>query len=81
MEIEAPKYPKFNLSAEVGRLNLVRYRDGDAAARDFAKFLIKVYLGASLNTRNKFRHRKHPYRFIWIEGAMSARHLLRTGFV
>lgn len=59
------------------RIEFYLQRDGLEGAIAAAKQIVRVYLQASLATRKK-GSRNHPYRIKYIEGAYSARHLLRT---
>jgi len=72
---------KFNLMYEEGRLSFILHRDGIEEATKTAKNLIKIYLQASLSTRQKFLTRNYPYRHSYLESSFSIRHLLRTKFL
>jgi len=70
-----------NILQELDRLNFYINRDGIATAEIKAKELIKVYLAASLATKQKQHTKKHPYRFVYLESAYSCRHILRAGLL
>lgn len=74
-------YSKLNPMAEEGRLTHVLHSEGLDAAIDTAKRLKKLYLEASLKTRQKFHTRTYTYRFSYVESAYSVRHILRTKFL
>ena len=74
-------YNKFNPMYEEDRLVFILHRDGLEEAVNVAKQLIKIYLKASLASRQKYRTRNYPYRHPYLESAFSARHLLRTNFL
>lgn len=66
---------------EEDRLTFILHRDGLEAAQLKARELIKIYLTASLSTRQKFHTRSYSYRHPYLESAYSARHILRTKFL
>lgn len=71
----------FNLLCEEQRLRFVMNRDGKVAAVAFAKQMIKQYRSTChFVFKKKLKSKNHPYRFSYLESAMSARHLLRNGF-
>lgn len=74
-------YEKFDILCEQDRLYFILDRDGLEAAVKFARDLINIYLIASLNSRIKFRTRKYPYRFKYIESAYSARYILNNNLL
>lgn len=71
------KHPIFNNLDELDRLSFILNRDGIEQAKEYARILIKIYLEASLRTRQKFKTKKYPYRFAYLESAYSARYILR----
>lgn len=72
--------PPLNLLREAGRLEFVLQRDKLEEAVTYAHRMIKVYRGASLNQRRK-NGKNATYRRMYVEAAMSFRHLLRTNFL
>ena len=52
---------------EEDRLTFILHRDGLEEALKTAKNLIKIYLQASLSTRQKFHTRNYPYRHPYLE--------------
>ena len=81
--IERPKkvYGSLNPNAEVDRLTFILHQEVLEAAIATAKSYVKLYLVASLKSRQKFNTRSYPYRFSYVESAYSARHLLRTKYL
>ena len=69
---------QFDPLYELNRLTFITHRDGIEKAKIFTKGLIKIYLSASLSSRQKFHTRNYPYRQSYIESAYSARHILRS---
>jgi hypothetical protein len=72
---------KFNLMCEEDRLMFILHRYGLEETINTAKRLLKIYLQASLSTRQKFHTRNYPYRHSYLESAFSIRHLLHIKFL
>jgi hypothetical protein len=83
VKVDRPKkvYCTLNYFSEVDRLTFIIHQEGLEAAIATAKSYIKLYLEASLKTRQKFNTRSYPYRFSYVEAAYSARYLLRTKYL
>ena len=71
----------FNLNYEKERLQFVMQRDGVDAAMAFARQMIKQYRDTChFVFKKKLKSKNNPYRFSYLESAMSARYLLRSDF-
>ena len=70
-----------DLLCEESRLAFVLARDGHDAAVAFARQLITIYLATTRAYKKKPGGKKHPYRQGYVESAMSARYILRHGFL
>jgi hypothetical protein len=62
---------------ELDRYNFVVARDGLAEARAYAKRSVVTYLASARNRRIKYGKRD-DYRALYLESAMSFRHILRN---
>ena len=69
-----------NFMREAERLELVLKRDGFEEAMTYLHRMYKVYRNAGIDRRKKYG-RTDSYRALYVEGAYSFRHLLRTNFL
>lgn len=65
----------FDLNRERKRLSFILERDGAPEAIVYAKRMIKIYRAAARDRRRLGR--RDPFRFPYVEAAVSFRHLLR----
>lgn len=65
---------------EYDRIMFVKERDGNEAARVFARSMIKIYLATLKSFRVRFKTRA-GMRYQYIRSAYSARHILRMRLI